>query len=157
MSLEFIHSQLRITDTNANGATTLTDSEMIKLRSAKMRPIDADAHVGIDRWGNAFGNAKNKSYILLQDIDLTGIKSLTYEYSAEKRRGEIVVQEIQSLGGQVISKVAFTPTGGEDNHQTLNAKIDKPVTGRHHVYIIFQNQEKTMDDLCKLWTFSFNN
>ena len=91
-----------------------------------------------------------------RDIDLTGIKSLTYEYSAEKRSGEIVVR-IESLGGPVISKVAFTPTGGEDNHQTLTAKIDKPVSGRHHVYIIFQNQEKTMDDLCKLWTFSFNN
>ena len=129
---------------------------MIKLRSAKMRPIDADAHVGIDRWGNAFGSAKNKSYILLRNIDLTGIKSLTYEYSAEKRSGEIVVR-IESLGGPVISKVAFIPTGGEDNHQTLTAKIDKPVSGRHHVYIIFQNQEKTMDDLCKLWTFSFNN
>ncbi len=144
------------TDTNPNGATTLSDSEMIKLRSAKMRPIDADAHVGIDRWGNAFGSAKNKSYVLLRNIDLTGIKSLTYEYSAEKRSGEIVVR-IESLGGPVISKVGFTPTGGENNHQTITSKIDKPLSGRHHVYIIFQNQEKTMDDLCKLWTFSFNN
>ena len=100
-------------------------------------------------------NAKNKSYILLRNIDLTGIKSLTYEYSAEKRSGEIVVR-IESLGGPVISKVDFTPTGGENNHQTLTSKIDKPISGRHHVYIIFQNQEKTMDDLCKLWTFSFN-
>ena len=144
------------TDTNSSGATTLSDSEMIKLRSAKMRPIDADAHVGIDRWGNNFGEAKNKSYILLRNIDLTGIKSLTYEYSAEKRSGEIVVR-IESLGGPVISKIDFTPTGGENNHQTLISKIEKPISGRHHVYIIFQNQEKTMDDLCKLWTFSFNN
>ena len=144
------------TDTNSNGATTLTDSEMIKLRSAKMRPIDADAHVGIDRWGNAFGSAKNKSYILLRNVDLTGIKGITYDYSAEKRGGEIVVR-LESLGGPVISKAAFTPTGSEDKHQTLTANFDKPLSGRHHVYIIFQNQEKTMDDLCKLWTFSFNH
>ncbi|HZB11764.1 MAG TPA: ThuA domain-containing protein [Chryseolinea sp.] len=143
------------TDQNAHGATTLTDSEMIKLRSAKMRPIDADAHVGIDRWGNAYGSAKNKSYILLKNIDLTGIKSLTYEYGAEKRSGEIVVR-IESLAGPVISTAKFTPTGGEDKRQTLNGKIDKQISGRHHVYIIVQNREKTMDDLCKLWTFSFN-
>jgi len=143
------------TDTNTNGAATLTDSEMIKLRSAKMRPIDADAHVGIDRWGNAFGSAKNKSYILLRNVDLTGIKGLTYDYSAEKRGGEIVVR-LESLGGPIISKAAFTPTGSEDKHQNLTAKFDKSLSGRHHVYIIFQNEEKTMDDLCKLWTFSFN-
>ena len=117
------------TDTNPNGATTLTDSEMIKLRSAKMRPIDADAHVGIDRWGNAFGSAKNKSYILLRNIDLTGIKSLTYDYSAEKRSGEIVVR-IESLGGPVISKVAFTPTGRRGQSSNPYCKNRQTIIGK---------------------------
>jgi cytochrome c len=143
------------TDQNSNGGSALTDSEMIKLRSAKMRPIDADAHVGIDRWGNAFGSAKNKSYILLKNIDMTGIKSFTYEYGAEKRSGDIVVR-LESLGGPIISKTTFSPTGGEDQRQNITGKIDKPVSGRHHVYIIIQNAEKTTDDLCKLWTFTFN-
>ncbi|HEX6227434.1 MAG TPA: ThuA domain-containing protein [Chryseolinea sp.] len=143
------------TDQNPNGADVLTDSEMVRLRSAKMRPIDADAHVGIDRWGNAFGSAKNKAYILLRNIDLTGIKSITYDYGSEKRGGNFVVRT-ESLAGPVISLAAFKPTGGEDNHEMITAKFDKPVSGRHHVYIVFENDEKTMDDLCKLWSFTFN-
>ena len=77
-------------------------------------------------WGLTAGemllaDAKNKSYILLRNIDLTGIKSLTYEYSAEKRSGEIVVR-IESLGGPVISKVAFTPTGRRGQSSNPNCQ-----------------------------------
>jgi cytochrome c len=120
-----------------------------------MRPIDADAHVGISRWGNAFGAAKNKSYVLLKNIDLTGIKSLTYEYGAEKHGGEFVVR-LESLAGPVVARLKFDPTGGEDKRKTMTSAFDKPVTGRHHLYIVIENHEKTMDDLCKLWSFSFN-
>ncbi len=146
----------RYTDHPVNNAGALGDSEVIKLRRAKMRPIDADAHVGIDRWGNNFGNAKNKSYILLRSIDLTGIKSLTYDYGSEKRSGEIEVRT-ESLAGPVISKIEFTPTGKWDQRKTVTSTIESPVSGRHHVYIIFVNREKTAEDICKLWTFAFNN
>lgn len=145
----------KYTDQNANGSTTLSDSEMIILRSAKMRPIDADAHVGIDRWGNSFGSAKNKSHILLKNIDLTGIKSLSYEYGSDNRGGEIVVR-MESLAGPVISRAKFEATGGEDQRKVITSAFDNPVTGRHHVYIIFENNEKTTESLCKLWTFTFN-
>jgi cytochrome c len=145
----------KYTDQNSNGSVTLSDSEVVSLRPAKMRPIDADAHIGIDRWGNSFGSARNKSYILLKSIDLTGIKSLIYDYESERRGGEIVVR-IESLAGPVISRAKFEPTGGENNRKTIKAPLQKPVAGRHHVYIIFENHEKTMDELCKLWTFEFN-
>ncbi|WP_276374970.1 ThuA domain-containing protein [Chryseolinea sp. H1M3-3] len=145
----------RYTDQNANGATTLSDNETILLRSASMRPIDADAHIGIDRWGNAFGSAKNKSYIFLKSIDLSGIKNITYDYGSESRGGEIVVR-LESLAGPVISRTKFEPTGGEEKRKTISSAFDMPVSGRHHIYVVIENKEKTMDDLCKLWSFTFN-
>jgi cytochrome c len=143
----------KYTDKGTNSAGSLSDSEVVRLRSAKMRPIDADMYVGIDRWGDSFGSAKNKSYVLLKNVDLTGIKKITYEYNAQKS-GEIEVR-LESFNGPLLVATPFSETKNWDNKQTLVAKIEKPVDGRHHLFIIFVNKEKSMSDLIKLWTFEF--
>jgi cytochrome c len=143
----------RYTDNGSNGGGSLSDSEVIKLRNAKMRPIDADLYVGIDRWRETFGRARNRSYLMLRNVDLTGIREITYEYGAKNRSGEIEVR-LESLAGPVISRTPFKPTGDWDEREKVTTSIEPP-PGRHHVYLIVISTEKTGDDLMKLWSFEF--
>lgn len=143
------------TDKGAGNAQPLSDSEMVRLRPAKMRPIDADAYVGIGRWRESFSSGKNRSYVMLSNVDLTGLKSITYEYGAENRSGHFEFR-IESLAGPVIARTAFKPTGAWDNKTRVTQTLANAPSGRHHVYIVFVNEEKTNDDLVKLWSFEFN-
>lgn len=142
----------KYTDNGANGVRPLSDTEVVKLRPARMRPIDADLYVGINRWGNSFGSARNKSYLMLSNVDMTGIRKITYEYGVKNRSGEIEVR-LESLAGPVIARTSFSPTGGWDKRKTVTASLHSPVQGRHHVYVIFVTKETTTDDLIKLWSF----
>lgn len=145
----------KYTDNGANGIGPLSDTEVVKLRNAKMRPIDADEYVGINRWRESFSSAKNKSYVMLRNVDLTGIKSITYEYGSKDRSGEIEMR-LESLAGPVIGRASFKPTGGWDSKQTVTQQLEKPVSGRHHVYLVVVNRDKTTEDVVKLWSFEFH-
>lgn len=144
----------RYTDRGANGVGPLTDAEVVKLRPAKMRPIDADRYSGIGRWGESFSSGKNKSWVMLSNVDLTGIRKIMYEYGAKDHPGEIEMR-LESLAGPVIARTPFEPTGDWDNKRTITQVLETSVSGRHHVYLIFVNREKTSDDLVKLWSFAF--
>ena len=144
----------KYTDNGTEDAGPLADSEVVKLRSAKMRPIDADQYVGISRWRESFGNAQNKSYLAFYNVDLSGIRKITYEYGSPDRSGEIEVR-LESLAGPVVSRAAFKPTGGWDERKTMTTSFDAP-PGRHHVYVIFVSREKVAGDLIKLWTLQFD-
>jgi cytochrome c len=144
----------KYTDGGANGVRPLSGSEVVRLRSAKMRPIDADAYVGIGRWRESFGNAKNKSYIVLNNVDLSGIKNITYEYGAKNTAGVIQIR-LESLAGPVISTATFESTGGWDVRKKITEVLESPQSGRHHLYIILSSESKTAEDIIKLWTFEF--
>jgi cytochrome c len=141
------------TDKGANGVGALSDSEVVKLRPAKLRPIDADLYVGISRWRESFGSARNKSYVMLNNVDLTGIRKITYEYGSKNRSGEFEVR-LESLAGPVIARTAFKPTGSWDKKERISEQIP-PVSGRHHLYLIFVSRDKSAEDLVKLWSFEF--
>lgn len=143
------------TDEGAPNTFPLSDSEMVRLRPAKMRPIDADEYVGIGRWRDSFSSAKHKSYVVLRNIDLTALKSITYEYGAVDHSGNIEVR-LESLAGPAITRTPFKPTGGWDKKTKVTQQLDEKLEGRHHVYIVFVSDEKTADDLVKLWSFEFN-
>jgi cytochrome c len=143
----------RYTDNGAPEVGALSDSEMIKLRKSKLRPIDADAHPGIDRWGEGFGNAKNKSYVLFKNIDLTNIREFAFEYgSVEDAEVEV---RIESLAGPVIANGKFVSTGDWDKTQTLTAKLSNKITGRHHVYFVLLNRAKPKGDIVRLTSIDF--
>jgi len=142
------------TDRGANSVTPLTSQEVVKLRNAKVRAIDADAHVGFNRFGNNLSPGKSKSYVLLKDIDFTRINKLTYEY-ASKHDGEIEAR-IDSYAGPVVARIPFKATGGWDKPISITTSLDKNVTGKHHVYFVFINREKVTDEIIKIIGISFD-
>ncbi|UFH54987.1 carbohydrate-binding protein [Spirosoma sp. KNUC1025] len=133
----------------------LTGTDVVTLRNAKVMSIYTDAQMGFPRFGNNLSPGAHKSYILLKNIDLTGIKQFTYEYGSGDQSGEIEVR-IDSQAGPIISKTAYGPTNSFDKLQTLTGKIDKPVSGRHDVYFFAIKREKPNDRILKLTSIQFD-
>ncbi|WP_428657323.1 ThuA domain-containing protein [Runella sp.] len=133
----------------------LTGSDVISLRSAKVRAVNTDAQVGFARFGNNLSQGAHKSYVLLKNIDLTNIKKLTYEYAASDKDGEIEVR-IDSQAGPVISRAAFKSTGSGDKVEKITASLDNPVLGRHNVYFFAIKRTKPNDNLMKFVSIQFD-
>jgi cytochrome c len=132
----------------------LTNSDIVTLRNAKVRTVYADAHVGFPRWGNSLSQGDHKSYILLKNIDLTGIKRFTYEYASLDKKGEIEVR-IDSYAGPVISRTPYPATGSWNTKKTLTGEISTPTTGKHDVYFVVVKRDKPNDDIISLSTIQF--
>lgn len=143
------------TDKGANGIGPLTSTETITLRNAKVKPVYADAHVGFARFGKSLASGDHKSYILLLNIDLTGIKSFTYEYASQNRDGEIEVR-IDSQAGPVIATTPFKATGAWDKVESIASKITVPTEGRHDVYFFMIKRQKPNEDIINLKSITFN-
>jgi cytochrome c len=143
------------TDKGANGIEPITSREVVTLRNAKVKPIYADAHVGFARFGKSLANGDHKSYILLKNIDLAGIKSFTYEYASQNRDGEIEVR-IDSQAGPIIASGSYLATGAWNEVKTFSSKIATATTGRHDVFFFMIKRQKPNEDIINLKSITFN-
>jgi cytochrome c len=143
------------TDKGGNVVGPLTSTDVVTLRNAKVRVIDADSYVGFPRWGNRLDAGGHKAYVLLKAIDLTGIKSFTYDYSSVDKAGEIEVR-LDSYAGPVVSRAAYTPTGDWKTTKQVTGDLDKPVTGKHDVYVVVVKRDKPNDKIIQLGSIQFN-
>ncbi|HEV7348260.1 ThuA domain-containing protein [Telluribacter sp.] len=139
------------TDKGGNTIGPLVNTDVVTLRSAKVQTVYADAHVGFPRWGNRLSGGNHKAYILLKNIDLTGIRKFMYEYSSGKQ-GEIEVR-IDSQAGPVISRTPYTPTDGKPG--TVTGEITTPTTGKHDVYFVVVKRDKPNDNIITLSSIEF--
>jgi cytochrome c len=128
------------TDKGGKAVGPLKGTDVITIRNADVNPVDADEYSGFPRFGDNLSSGKHKGYILLKNIDLSGIKGFGYQYSAEESDGYIEVR-LDSRAGPVISKTPFEKTGSWSENKTLNADLDKPVAGRHDVYFFVLKKE----------------
>lgn len=142
------------TDKGSANVGPLVGSELITLRNARVSTVFADAHPGFPRWGNSLSEGDHKSHILLKNIDMTGIKGFTFEYSAEKKNGLIEVR-LDSYAGPVISKTEFGPTGSWKDNGTLKSVLAEPLAGRHDLYFFIMRPEKPNDKLANLKVIQF--
>ncbi len=143
------------TDKGGNGVGPLVGSELITLRNARVNTVFADAHEGFPRWGNRLSQGGHKSYILLKNIDMTGIKGFSYEYSADQKDGFIEVR-MDSYAGPIVSKTDFKATGGRDKNGTVSGTLEKPLEGKHDMYFFVMKPEKPNDNLITLKVIEFN-
>ncbi|MBO0950811.1 ThuA domain-containing protein [Fibrella forsythiae] len=141
-------------DKGGNLVKPLTGTDLIRLRSATVKAAYADAHVGFSRFRDNLSQGGHKSYILLKNIDLTGIKQFTYEYGSANQAGEVEVR-IDSQAGPVVSSVAYGPTGSWDTLKQVTGLLSKPVTGRHDVYFFAIKRTKPNDEILKFSTIQF--
>ena len=133
----------------------LTGTDVVTLRPAKVRTIDADAYVGFPRFGNNLSAGGHKAYVLLKDIDMTGINSLTYDYGSLDKDGEIDVR-LDSYAGPIVSRTPYRATGAWNKSGQVTAAFDKPITGKHDVYIVVMKRDKPNDKIIQLNSIQFN-
>ncbi|GAA4471088.1 hypothetical protein GCM10023189_60950 [Nibrella saemangeumensis] len=143
------------TDKGSKGAEPLTSTDVMTLRNAKVSTIHADAHTGFARFGNNLSSGSHKAYVLLKNIDLTGIRKLTYEYASLNKDGEIEMR-IDSYAGPIISRTAYTATGDWKTVKTVTGEISQPVTGKHDVYFVVVRRQKPYNDIINLKTIQFD-
>jgi cytochrome c len=142
------------TDMGANGIDPLTRTETITLRNSKVRAAFADELVGFRRFGNNLSSGDHKAYVMLKNIDLNGIKQLTYEYASQNRDGEIEVR-IDSQAGPVIARTTYPATGAWDKTSMITGEVSTPVTGRHDVYFFVIKRDKPNKDIINLKSIQF--
>ncbi len=143
------------TDNGGKVIGPLTGTDEVMLRNAKVRTLDADSYVGFPRFGNRLGSGGHKAYVLLKNIDLTNIKSFTYDYSALNKAGEIEVR-LDSYAGPVVSRAACQVTGDWKTVKQTTGELDKPVSGKHDVYFIVIKRDKPTTDVLQLSSVQFN-
>ena len=142
------------TDHGAGDIGPITKSETIILRNSKVRTVFADEHTGFRRFGNNLTSGAHKSFILLRNIDLTGIRKFTYEYASKDKDGEVEVR-IDSQAGPIISSVPYVATSAWDKTSTVTGEVSVPVSGRHDVYFFAIKKEKPNDDIINLKSIQF--
>jgi cytochrome c len=142
------------TDKGGNVVGPLTGNDIVTLRNAIVKTVFADAHVGFRRFGNNLTQGNHKAYILLKNIDLTGIKKFIYTYSSSNKDGAIEVR-IDSYAGPVIAKTPYKSTGDWNKMESLTGTVTTNTTGKHDVYFIATKPEKPNDDIVKLTTIEF--
>ena len=143
------------TDNGGKVVGPLTGTEVVSLRNAKVKTLNADAYVGFPRFGNRLNAGNHKSYVLLKGIDMTTIKSLTYDYSSLNKDGEIEVR-LDSYAGPVVSRTPYKATGSWGKAEQVTGTLDKPFTGRHDVYVIVVKRDKPNDSIIQLNSIQFN-
>ncbi|HEX7070428.1 MAG TPA: ThuA domain-containing protein, partial [Rhodothermales bacterium] len=121
----------RYTDGGAPGAEPLTGEDMIVLRPATVPGVYADEIGGFPRWGNSISAGEHKSYLMLDDVDFTGLSGFDFGFDASGEPGEIEVR-IDSYAGPVVARTPYQP----GNDGTARATLATPVDGRHDVYFI---------------------
>ncbi|GAB4015227.1 ThuA domain-containing protein [Spirosoma koreense] len=143
------------TDKGGKQVGPLTGTDAVTLRNAKVMAIYTDAQMGFARFGNNLSPGAHKSYILLKNVDLTGIRQFTYEYGSADQTGEIEVR-IDSQAGSIVSTATYQPTGSWDKLATLTGTLAKPVSGKHDVYFFAVKKTKPNDKILKLNSIQFD-
>jgi cytochrome c len=128
------------TDKGGKAVGPLKGSDVVNIRSADVNPMHADEYPGFQRFGDVLTAGRHKGYILMKNVDLTGISGFKYTYAAQHSDGFIEVR-IDSRAGPVISRKEVEKTGSWSDNKVKTVKLDKPVTGKHDVYFFVLKKE----------------
>ncbi|UYQ91823.1 ThuA domain-containing protein [Chitinophaga horti] len=132
---------LSATYTDGGGqAVPLSTTALLNLRSAKVQAEDADDIRNINRQSSALGSIHNKSWFLFKNIDLAGVRSITYRYSSLNRDGVLEVH-VKSPKGPVISTLNFKQTGDWNKYIEVMAPVTDP-GGTNDLYFVFKKDEE---------------
>ncbi|HMJ68270.1 MAG TPA: ThuA domain-containing protein [Cyclobacteriaceae bacterium] len=142
------------TDKGANGIEPLTATDEIVLRNSKVRAVYSDVQSGFGRFGSNLTGGGHKAFVMLKNVDMTGIRKFVFEYAAEKRDGEIEVR-IDSQAGPVISTTPYQQTGDWDKLKLVTGEVKSPVEGRHDVYFFAIKRDKPDNDILKFISIEF--
>ncbi|MEO5977354.1 MAG: ThuA domain-containing protein [Chryseolinea sp.] len=142
------------TDNGANGIGPLTKTNSVVLRPSKVKAVYTDAQNGFARFGNNLSGGSHKAFLLLKNIDLSGINKLKYEFSSEDKDGEIQLR-IDSQAGPILMSTAYQSTGSWDSVAYVTGVLPKVIAERHDLYIIVTKPQKPNNDIINLKSIEF--
>src|SRR5699024_814752 len=117
---------LKASYTDGGGAIVpLTGQDALVLRSNVVEAEDADELNNIGRTNAQLGSIHNGSWFMLKQIDLTGIKQITYNYSSSSIDATSDLR-VGSPTGDVISTFDYTNTGDWSRFIELSAPVSDP-------------------------------
>ncbi|MFN8336196.1 MAG: ThuA domain-containing protein [Cyclobacteriaceae bacterium] len=129
-------------------AVPLTGQASAVLRPARVQAEEADVLHNIKLGEATIGSVYHKSYFVLKNIDLKGIRKLTYNYASLNRDAAIEVH-VGSPEGELISTASYTATGDWEKFRLLNATIKDP-GGKNDLYFVIVRSEEPNDHMLDL-------
>ena len=134
-------------DTGSKNSRPLHNQASLVLRSPRILPPDFDEVYEAQK-KDILTNINKDGYACLKNIDLTGIKSITYSLATERKETAIELH-LDSPTGKLLSTTAV-PAGKLKSWQLLTAPL--PVlTGMHHIYLVFKNRAHVQNLLELQW------
>lgn len=131
-----------------SGVAPLTGYKNIILRSPKVEGEDVDRLSNMRRHENELGNIHNKSYFVINNVDLNGIKTITYRYSSE-HIGATLEVHVGSAKGDIISTLTYDSTGAWNKYKEVTVPIKDP-GGKHDLYFVFKKDAEPNHDMFAL-------
>ncbi|MBC7919510.1 MAG: ThuA domain-containing protein [Ferruginibacter sp.] len=126
--------------TDQGGAITpLTSGDALVLRSAQVEAEEADVLYNVGKQRQRLGNLRHRSHFVFKNVDLKGIRQLTYRY-ASKDHGATLEVRVDSPKGVVISTLDYAATGDRNTFAELSTPIEDPGS-RHDLYFVFVKTE----------------
>jgi cytochrome c len=124
---------------NGGKSVPLTSSASLMLRAPRVQAEEADALRNISRRDNALGGIHHKSYFVLKQIDLKGMRKITYRYSSLQAAATLEVH-VNSPKGPVISTLTYPATGSWDAYKEITTTIQDP-GGKNDLYFVFKKED----------------
>src|SRR5690606_28973516 len=136
---------LKASYTDGGGAIVpLTGQDALVLRSNVVEAEDADELNNIGRTNEQLGSIHNGSWFMLKQIDLTGIKQITYNYSSLNIDATLEVR-VGSPTGDVISTFDYKNTGDWGKFVEISASV-KDLGGVNDLYFVFKKEQEPNED-----------
>lgn len=123
----------------------LTNRAVLLLRPVRVQAEDADELNNIKLDATTLGSIHHKSYFVFKNIDLKGIKQLTYRYASLNRDATIEVR-VNSPTGELISTVNYTQTGDWEKFRLITTPI-KDLGGKNDLYFVIRKDQEPNDHM----------
>lgn len=123
----------------------LTNRAVLLLRPVRVQAEDADELNNIKLDATTLGSIHHKSYFVFKNIDLKGIKQLTYRYASLNRDATIEVR-VNSPTGELISTVNYAQTGHWEKFRLITAPIKDP-GGKNDLYFVIRKDQEPNDHM----------
>jgi cytochrome c len=124
------------TDNSYRTIKPITRQATTVLRSPVFQGQDFDKGLELHR-GTILDGINRAYYAMAQQVDMSGVKALIFQFITETP-GTIIRLRVDSPIGESLGEIAV-PVGKWKTWQEHSVPI-KPITGRHDIYVCFENR-----------------
>ena len=119
--------------------TPLASKDVLTLRPAKLQAEETDDYRNLSKNENDLGSIHHKSYFVFKQIDLKGIRSVTYRYSSKELDATLEIHA-GSAKGPVISTLNYKNTGDWNSYKEVTVPV-KSTEGKNDLYFVFKKEQ----------------